>query len=225
MQLVANPVGRPTKTANEVDVRKSLIECATRLFLNLPYDKVSTRLISQRAGVSSSLVRYYFGSKEGLFETVIQDLAPPMYKQTCELMENANYNNFVEMVSVLFRELAKRPQLPKLLSQFMSLPPTDSKRQIVEQILVDHSSSLHNVIFQKLIQAGVLRQDMDPKLCRLSWVSLMMYPFTMPTALFNIHDMELKDEFFERLLEHNIQLMTHGFIQNPEENIQPMPSL
>ncbi len=178
---------------------------------------MSTRLVSQRAGVSSSLIRYYFGNKEGLFEVVIQELASPMYEQTQKVMENANYDSFVEMYSVLFNQLVKQPQLPKLLSQFMLLPASDSKRQIVEQIIIDRSNALHDVIFGKLTKANVLRDDMDPKLCRLSWVSLMMYPFMMPRALFETNKIEIGENFFATLLEHNIKLMSQGFIKKPQD--------
>ena len=62
---------------------------------------------------------------------------------------------------------------------------------------------------------GVLRKDMDPKLCRVSYISLMVFPFIAPPPLLAIHGIELNEAFLNRLIEHNIQLMTEGFINVP----------
>lgn len=51
MQAKINKVGRPCN--GNKDVRKELIKYARHLFTIIPYEKVSTRLISSKAGVSS----------------------------------------------------------------------------------------------------------------------------------------------------------------------------
>ncbi len=71
-------VGRPRK---QTDARQKLLEHARELFVVMPYDKVSTRLIAQRAGVNIAMIRYYFGNKEGLFETMVRETIAPMKKQ------------------------------------------------------------------------------------------------------------------------------------------------
>ena len=50
----------------------------------MAYDKVSIRLIAQKAGVNSSLIRYYFGNKEGLFETMLRETLAPMFERNNE---------------------------------------------------------------------------------------------------------------------------------------------
>ena len=75
MSLEKRKVGRPSANESNIDVKEKLLECASHLFATMPYEKVSIRLVALRAGVSSSLIRYYFGDKEGLLEEVVQSLS------------------------------------------------------------------------------------------------------------------------------------------------------
>ena len=71
---------------------------------------------------------------------------------------------------------------------------------------------MQGALTEKLTDSGILRPDMDPKLCRLSYISLVVFPFIAPPAMVYMHGIELNEEFLSRLLEHNIKLMSHGFL-------------
>ncbi|HRD97877.1 MAG TPA: TetR family transcriptional regulator [Rubrivivax sp.] len=59
--------------------RGRLLNAALDCFLADDYHRVTTRLIAERAGANVSMIRYYFGSKEGLYEEMIRDtLGPPL---------------------------------------------------------------------------------------------------------------------------------------------------
>jgi hypothetical protein len=45
----------------------------------------------------------------------------------------------------------------------------------------------------------------------------MVFPFIAPPALLAIHGIELNEDFLDQLLEHNIKLMTHGFLQSNDQ--------
>jgi AcrR family transcriptional regulator len=49
-----------------------LIKAAQDCFLSDEYHKVSTRKIAEQADANVSMIRYYFGNKEGLYEEMIQ---------------------------------------------------------------------------------------------------------------------------------------------------------
>jgi AcrR family transcriptional regulator len=59
---------------NHLETRDCLIEAALTCFAKYGYDATSIRLISSMAGKNSSLISYYFGSKEGLYREVIRHL-------------------------------------------------------------------------------------------------------------------------------------------------------
>lgn len=191
-----------------------MIEHARDLFVVQPYDKVSTRLVAERAGVNIAMIRYYFGNKAGLFEAMLRETLRPMQLQMQKLIDESNHDNFLDLMRTYYKEMAKVPKFPRLVTQVMNMPPSEVQRELLEKVFIDIAKPAQDVIFEKLIDHGVLRKDMDPKLCRISYISLMVFPFIAPPPLLALHGIELNEDFLNRLIEHNIQLMSEGFV-NP----------
>ncbi|WP_210446954.1 TetR/AcrR family transcriptional regulator [Vibrio crassostreae] len=210
--MTARKAGRPQKN---LDVRQLLIEHARDLFVVQPYDKVSTRLIADRAGVNIAMIRYYFGSKAGLFEAMLRETLRPMQLQMQRLVEEGSHESFLDLMRTYYKEMVKVPKFPRLLAQVMNMPPSEVQRELLEKVFHDVAKPAQDVIFEKLVEQGVLRKEMDPKLCRVSYISLMVFPFIAPPPLLAIHGIEINEEFLNRLIEHNIKLMTEGFINTP----------
>ncbi|TVK95822.1 hypothetical protein AYJ01_03535 [Shewanella algae] len=59
-------------------VRDALIEAARSCFTLKGYERVSTRELARKAGVDAAMIRYYFGSKAGLFEAMVRDTIAPV---------------------------------------------------------------------------------------------------------------------------------------------------
>ncbi|PTP84569.1 TetR family transcriptional regulator [Vibrio splendidus] len=210
--MTARKAGRPQQN---LDVRQLLIEHARDLFVVQPYDKVSTRLIADRAGVNIAMIRYYFGSKAGLFEAMLRETLRPMQLQMQRLVEESSHENFLDLMRTYYKEMVKVPKFPRLIAQVMNMAPSEVQRELLEKVFLDVAKPAQDVIFEKLVAQGVLRKEMDPKLCRVSYISLMVFPFIAPPPLLAIHGIEINEEFLNRLIEHNIQLMTEGFINTP----------
>ncbi|WMN55122.1 TetR/AcrR family transcriptional regulator [Vibrio fluvialis] len=201
--------GRPQQPT---DVRELLLQRAKELFTVMDYDKVSTRLIAQKAQVDIGMIRYYFGSKGGLFETMLRETLAPMKEQIDHLLADSNHQNLTEVMRTYYREMIKVPHFPRLIMQVMQMPPSELQRQLIEKVILDVTKPVQDMMFQKLIQRGVVRPDVDPQLCRVSYISLMVFPFIAPRALLAVHGIELNEEFLDRLIEHNIRLMEQGFL-------------
>ncbi|MDT8868758.1 TetR/AcrR family transcriptional regulator [Vibrio fluvialis] len=201
--------GRPQQPT---DVRELLLQHAKELFTVMDYDKVSTRLIAQKAQVDIGMIRYYFGSKGGLFETMLRETLAPMKEQIDHLLADSNHQNLTEVMRTYYREMIKVPHFPRLIMQVMQMPSSELQRQLIEKVILDVTKPVQDMMFQKLIQRGVVRPDADPQLCRVSYISLMVFPFIAPRALLAVHGIELNEEFLDRLIEHNIRLMEQGFL-------------
>ncbi|MDE1327719.1 TetR/AcrR family transcriptional regulator [Vibrio aestuarianus] len=202
-------VGRPNE---KTQTREALIQHARELFVVMPYDKVSTRLVAQKAEVNVAMIRYYFGSKAGLFETMLRETLMPMQQKMRTLVAKSSHKNLAELMRTFFHQMIKVPQFPRLVSQVMHMSPSDTQRKLMEKVFLDVAKPMLDVIFEKLMQQGVIRPNVDPQLCRMSLISLMVFPFIAPPALLAMHGIELTDDFINRLYEHNILLMTQGFI-------------
>ncbi|KOO04633.1 TetR/AcrR family transcriptional regulator [Vibrio nereis] len=214
MNTKQRKVGRPS---DKIDAREKLISHARDLFTAMAYDKVSTRLIANKAGVNVAMIRYYFGNKEGLFETMLRETLAPMQKQLQTLVTDSSEKNFLDIMRTYYQEMIKMPQFPRLVAQVMHMPESETQRKLLEKVFNDISKPMQGVMFDKLVESGILRQGADPKLCRVSYLSLMVFPFIAPPAMLAIHGIELSEEFLNRLLEHNIKLMKHGFLDTQGE--------
>ena len=63
------------------DTRLRILRAALEVFATEGYEGASTRLLARRAGVNLPAIQYYFGSKEGLYEAVIDHIAERMETQ------------------------------------------------------------------------------------------------------------------------------------------------
>ena len=54
--------------------REALLNAATREFSRAPYDEVTTRQITEAAGLSLTAIKYYFGNKRGLYAACAETL-------------------------------------------------------------------------------------------------------------------------------------------------------
>lgn len=65
----------------DVGARQKIIAAATTLFAEHGLHGVSTRDIAKKSGMNLSLISYYFGGKEGLYKTVMEEFADHVYKE------------------------------------------------------------------------------------------------------------------------------------------------
>lgn len=97
----------PTPTPNP-DTRDSLLDAALACFAKYGYDATSIRLIASLAGKNSSLISYYFRSKEGLYREVFKHMLSRF--RGCEQQEPAAAppENPQERLNLHFRHLLLR---------------------------------------------------------------------------------------------------------------------
>lgn len=74
------------------DARDRLLTAAIRIFAAQGFESASTRQLARAAGVNISAIPYYFGSKDGLYEAVIQhivSMAQDGRREKAEAIERA----------------------------------------------------------------------------------------------------------------------------------------
>jgi len=212
---MSRKAGRPSE---KTEAREKLIFHAREGFMAMPYGKVSTRLVADNAGVNIAMIRYYFGSKQGLFETVIRETVQPIDKQMKDLVQHANQESLIGLMRSYYQTMVNTPDFPRLMVQIMNMPESEMQRKLLEKIVREITKPVQEVIFERLLADGVLREGVDPKLCRITFLSMMVFPFIAPQAMLFMHGIELNESFLERLLEHNINVLTHGFFSSEYEN-------
>jgi hypothetical protein len=73
-------------------------------------------------------------------------------------------------------------------------------------------------VFKQLLRRKLFRDDVDPELCRLSMMSLMMFPLIAPPAILEMNELTMNEEFIERLLAHNFAILENGMFKTLPSN-------
>ena len=77
-ELFVNLLFMNENNNNKIGVQQRLINAAMQCFLNDDYHRVTTRQIATTANTNVSMIHYYFGNKEGLYEEMIRSTLQPL---------------------------------------------------------------------------------------------------------------------------------------------------
>ncbi|PWI32039.1 TetR family transcriptional regulator [Vibrio albus] len=202
--------GRPSE---KLAARDNLISAARTMFTVHSYEKVSTRMLAEKAGVNVAMIRYYFGNKAGLFEAMVRETIEPIKKQVNQFVAASNQKELKDIMRAYYANMSAAPMFPRLIFQTMHMEPSAPQRQLLEKVLFDILRPVQDALFDSGLWEPVIRPDMDPKLCKVSFLSLMIFPFIAPQSMCDLHGIERNNEFLDALLEHNLKVLTHGFIR------------
>jgi AcrR family transcriptional regulator len=107
------------------DTEKTILNAATKLFLEKGYASTSTTGIAKEAGCNQALVHYYFRTKERLFEAVFADKFQNFVSNILQI--NQGSFTFEEKLRLKieshFDMLLDNPKLPLLIAYEMNTNP------------------------------------------------------------------------------------------------------
>lgn len=192
-----------TDMQNDTPVAQRLIDAAQKCFLNDEYHKVTTRQIAAAADTNISMIRYYFGSKEGLYEEMIrQTLQPLLEAFDSSLLSSAG--GFSDFFRIYYRTMLDNPRFPALILKVLALNQGPGKRFIYQLLERGRESGRDKV--NALQQSGRMDTAIDPDILRISFVSLAMMPILLKDIFSQQLEREIDMEFFEMLSEFNGRL-------------------
>jgi AcrR family transcriptional regulator len=157
-------------------VRSRLVRAALDCFLADDYHRVTTRLIAERAGANVSMIRYYFGNKEGLYEEMIRETLEPMLA-VLDGPLLASVAGFSDFLRLYYDTMTARPEFPKLILKVLALNQGPGRRfiqQLLERGRTRGASKVSDLKAQGQIAAGI-----DPDILRMAFVSLAMTPILL----------------------------------------------
>ncbi|WHI47617.1 TetR/AcrR family transcriptional regulator [Microbulbifer sp. JMSA004] len=191
----------------ESDVANRLIDAARECFLNDEYQRVTTRQIAAKAGVAVSMIRYYFGSKDGLYEDMIRQTLLPLIEAVEQLSLDGDWD-FGDFFALYYSTMQENPKFPALILKVMALnqgPGKNVIRQLLERGRQRGSRRLAEI-------KGEEAEPEDPKydLLRISFVSLAMLPMLAKPVLEEQMGHVMDPDFLKQLAEFNGRLLKSG---------------
>ncbi|MDD1620789.1 MAG: TetR/AcrR family transcriptional regulator [Methylococcaceae bacterium] len=199
-------IGTPEAIAPD-PVRERLLKAALDSFLSDDYHKVTTRLIAEKADANVSMIRYYFGNKEGLYEEMIRETLNPLLEVLDGQMLNS-VDGFKDFFWLYYQTMSKQAEFPKLILKVLALNQGPGRRFIQQLLERGRTRSAKKVEAMK--SAGRVTQSLDPDIVRMAFVSLAMMPMLSKDIFEAQMGRAMDDAFLEQLAAFNGHLFATG---------------
>lgn len=199
-------LGRPA----EVDKNK-IAKVARTLFAEQGFEASSTRQIAEKVGCNVAMIGYYFGSKEGLLDTILDHY----FREAVEVY--ARFDKHTENLAQEFPEF-KDPEIRQFCKALVEFSTYAFSNKEIHQIMIRDAMSggklLLNslaknengvvpLVHQKLrhfIKEKKLPEDTDVNAVGLTLISVVTTSCISLQLMTKIHGFERVDEqFFRRI--------------------------
>ena len=92
-----------------MDNRKMILQCALELFYKRGYDATSVQEIVEMAGITKPTMYYYFKSKRGLLEALIQEKGESLLQAVCEVPKRlSNFEGQLYELARIYMSFCRR---------------------------------------------------------------------------------------------------------------------
>jgi AcrR family transcriptional regulator len=132
------------RTADSPGTPESILGAARQLFARRGFDGASIRAITKGAGANLGAVTYHFGSKQALYEAVLDRVLSPLAERVARAAsaEGEALARIEEVVRAFFAHLDENPDMPQLMLQEIAAgkePPAPVRRVLgqVSGVLVE----------------------------------------------------------------------------------------
>ncbi|MBY0348050.1 MAG: TetR family transcriptional regulator [Hydrotalea flava] len=201
-----------------IDKKELIIQTAISLFSEKGFEGTSIRDLAQKAEVNLAMVNYYFGSKEKLFEAIVEEKVRYI-RGRIEDLENDKNLSEIEKIDLIIEAYVDR---------FLSYP--DFHKVMEQEMLVSQRKDLHKKVieivtqninnFTKIIEKGIRKKVFKKVDAPLLFASIIgtinqvlkskqiccVYIFRESNKDFNPYS----DEHFRKRLVTHIQQMVHS---------------
>ncbi len=190
-------------------VRERLLKAALDSFLSDDYHKVTTRLIAEKAHTNISMIRYYFGNKEGLYEEMISDtLNPLLTVLDGHMLDSVDGIN--DYFHLYYETMSKTPEFPKLILKVLALNQGPGRRFIQQLLERGRTRGARKV--ESLKSTGQVRTELDPDIVRMAFVSLAMMPMLLKDVFEEQMGRAMDAAFLEKIAIFNGHLFSAGLM-------------
>ncbi|MBZ0292203.1 MAG: TetR/AcrR family transcriptional regulator [Anaerolineae bacterium] len=142
-----------------MDNRSKILYIATKLFASYGYDAVGVQQIVSEAGVTKPTLYHYFQSKQGLFETIVEEKSEPLLSG---LREVSHYNgditrSITAVTQFYFNYLDHDPTFYRLLLMTWFMPPASEVYAVVDRLHYQQFEMLEQLFIDAAKDHGNMR--------------------------------------------------------------------
>ena len=164
-------------------------------------------MIADKAGANISMIRYYFGNKEGLYEEMIRDTLKPLLDVLDGRMLS-DVGGFGEFLRLYYDTMRKHPEFPKLILKVLALNQGPGRRFILQLLERGRTRGARKV--EELKAGGQIDHALNPDIVRMAFVSLAMTPMLLKDIFEEQMGHPMDEAFLGELAGFNGRLFSAG---------------
>jgi TetR/AcrR family transcriptional regulator len=208
------------RQARSLDTRATILAAAEQVFAKAGQAGARIDEIAATAGVNKALLYYYFKSKGGLYEAVMEDHFHEFNRQALTVLAASDDARAVLLryVSLYFDFISARHRYAALYQQLMTARGRPLER-LVRKYLVPRNAAF-NRLLARGIRAGQFRR-VDARHTAISVVGLIVFYFSAAPVLQALghadayHAIQLK-----RRKEEVLDFIRHALFLDPEAPVR-----
>lgn len=202
------------------DKKEHIMNAAIELFAEKGFEGSSIRDLATRADVNVAMVNYYFGSKDKLFEAIVEYKASFMRGKLDEIEANTELTEIEKIDAIIENYVAKilsNPSFHRVLHQELLMGDREAMHENIIKVFVRNTKTLRSIIEQG-IKKKVFKK-VDPELTMatlIGTINQVMLSKALCVMLINREndfDPYTDQSFRDRLIKHLKQIM-HSYLLN-----------
>ena len=202
--------GRPARRDEDGGgVREALLDAARSLFARRDYPAVSIREIAAEAGVTPAMVHYYFGDKQGLFDAMLEATFGRVLEHARRAAAERRSDGLAGLLEILVETIGNQPWLPPLVLREVFSEDGRMRDRFIE-MYAGQMGRLMPALIQAEIDAGRMREDLDPRLAFMSLAGMALMPFVARPVIERVLEIDYDEDFRHRYAEHAWRLFLEG---------------
>lgn len=183
----------------EGSVQERLLCAAFDLFLHENYNKVTTRMIARRANTSLSMIRYYFGDKQKLYEEMVRQ----QFKTIVQALEDSYSDEKgldLELLLMKYLDIHnEHPDFPAFFTNILAYK--NGPGYLLFSQILDAKRERIDKLVRKSQMSELLNTHIDIDVLRVLIMSLTVFPFLIQGVLANSKKMEMSDQLFKNIAQ------------------------
>jgi len=166
--------GRPADPGVQQERKARLIEAAHHLLSEKSFRNITIRELASEAGMQSAMISYYFGSKEGLFIALLEDLSKQHFSSLEHLAQSGE--PLKGFIFATIEHLKESRIMGRFLIDDVVGQPGPLGERFIELFPKRMQAFLPKLIAQEQT-LGRIRKDINPRWAAFSLMNMLLMPF------------------------------------------------
>ena len=204
--------------------KEQILEKAELLFAEHGFEGTSIRTLAKEAEVNIAMVSYYFGSKEKLFQALVEYRASYLWGKLKALNEQSlnPIQRLEELIKAYVERFLSQTRFHRILYREISLNRRQELHQNIADILMRNITEFRKIVSDGIEQGFFREVDVDltivtfiGTITQLITTSSIMHQRMLGQKL--EHDFSENEQLQSRLINHLKSLM-HNYLIQPKFN-------